>query len=78
MDGHLLGLISRLVQTAKIHGLHAAEAAAIAYELDRRQHRGEAAIIRATARNHRIRELELSGNIAALEALIASCQVGRV
>jgi hypothetical protein len=77
MDTHLLGLVSRLVQSAKTHGLLAAEAAAIACELDRRRHRGEAAIIRATARNHRIRQLEISANVAALKALLRPCQPSR-
>lgn len=70
MGADLPGLISRLARSARTHGLLASEAASIAHELDRRRCRGEAAIIRATARNHRIRQLEISANIAALQMLL--------
>ena len=72
MNYNLCELISPLIRSAKTHGLLATEAAAIADELDSQGHLEEAVVLRVTARNHRIRQLELSANVAVMESLYCS------
>ena len=66
--------ISVLIRKADSHAFLATEAAAIAFELVVQQHWAEAALIRASARNHRIRQLEILANIGALEAAASHYQ----
>ncbi|MCJ2054468.1 hypothetical protein [Methylobacterium sp. J-070] len=61
--------LSILMQRAEAHALLATEAAAIAFELVAQRHLAEAVLFRATARNHRIRQLEILASIGAFEAV---------
>ena len=58
--------ISALRHRAESHAVLATEAAPIAFELVGQRHRAEAALIRASARNHHIRRLEILANIEAV------------
>jgi hypothetical protein len=69
--------ISALMRKAESHAVLATEAAAIAFELVGQRHWAEAALIRASARNHRIRQLEISANIEAAKALFVRRQPSR-
>lgn len=62
---------------AEAHAVLATEAAAIAFELVGQRHWAEAALIRASARNHRIRQLEILANIEAAKALSVQRQPSR-
>ena len=66
--------ISSLIRKAESHAVLADEAAAIAFELQGQRHWAEAALIRASARNHRIRQLEILANIGALQASLTLTQ----
>jgi hypothetical protein len=69
--------ISALRHRAESHAVFATEAAAIAFELMGQRHWAEAALIRASARNHRIRQLEILANIEAAKALFVRHQPSR-
>jgi hypothetical protein len=69
--------ISVQVHRAESHAVLATEAAAIAFELMGQRHWAEAALIRASARNHRIRQLEILANIEALKAVSGRLQRSR-
>lgn len=65
------------MRRADAHAVLATEAAAIAFELVGQRRWAEAALIRASARNHRIRQLEILANIEAVRALSVRRQPSR-